>query len=137
MAGKRELRIGLIGTGLMARTHTDGYKRIGDFFPEITYTPVLKTVCARREDKVRAFASQWGFESYETDWKKVIEREDIDAIDICTPNDMHAEIAIAAAETGKMVLCEKPLARTVKEAQTMVDAIEKAGVPNTVFYNYR
>ena len=127
----------MIGTGLMARTHTNGYKRIGDFFPELAYRPVLKTVCARTEEKVKAFADQWGYESYETDWKAVIARDDIDAVDICTPNDMHAKIAIAAAEAGKMVLCEKPLARTVAEAQPMVDAIVKAKVPNTVFYNYR
>lgn len=137
MANKKELRIGMIGTGLMARTHTNGHKRIGDFFPELEYRPVLKTVCARTEEKVKAFAEQWGYESYETDWKAVIARDDIDAVDICTPNDMHANIAIAAAEAGKMVLCEKPLARTVAEAQPMVDAIEKAGVANTVFYNYR
>lgn len=137
MANKKELRIGMIGTGLMARTHTNGHKRIGDFFPELEYRPVLKTVCARTEEKVKAFAEQWGYESYETDWKAVIARDDIDAVDICTPNDMHANIAIAAAEAGKMVLCEKPLARSVAEAQPMVDAIEKAGVANTVFYNYR
>ena len=137
MANKKKLRIGLIGTGLMARTHTNGYKRISDFFPELEYMPVLKTVCSRTEKKVKAFAEQWNFESYETDWKKVIARDDIDAVDICTPNDMHADIAIAAAEAGKMVLCEKPLARTVAEAKPMVDAIEKSKVPNTVFYNYR
>lgn len=137
MAKNKELRIGLIGTGLMARTHSNGYKRIADFFPDLQYRPVLKAVCSRREDRVRAFAEQWGYESYETDWKKVIERKDIDAIDICTPNDSHAEIAIAAAAAGKMILCEKPLARNLAEAQTMVDAIEKAGVVNTVWYNYR
>lgn len=137
MSDKKELRIGLIGTGLMARTHTNGYKRIGDFFPELEYRPVLKAVCSRTPDKVQAFAEQWGYESFETDWKAVIARDDIDAVDICTPNDMHADIAIAAAEAGKMVLCEKPLARTVAESQPMVDAIEKAGVANTVWYNYR
>ena len=137
MSNKKEIRIGLIGTGLMARTHTNGYKRLGDFFPELAYRQVLKTVCSRTEDKVKAFAEQWGYESYETDWKSVIARDDIDAVDICTPNDMHADIAIAAAEAGKMVLCEKPLARTVAESQPMVDAIEKAGVANTVWYNYR
>ena len=137
MANKKELRVAMIGTGLMARTHTNGYKRIGDFFPELEYRPILKTVCARTEEKVKAFAEQWGFESYETDWKAVIAREDIDAVDICTPNHMHASIAIAAAEAGKMVLCEKPLARSVAEAKPMVDAIKKSGVPNTVFYNYR
>ncbi|KAA6436626.1 Gfo/Idh/MocA family oxidoreductase [Dyadobacter flavalbus] len=137
MSNKKEIRIGLIGTGLMGRTHSNGYKRIGDFFPELEYRPVLKAVCSRNEEKVRAFAEQWGYESVETDWKKIIERNDIDAVDICTPNDTHAEIAIAAAAAGKMILCEKPLARTLEEAKTMVDAIEKADVKNTVWYNYR
>jgi len=137
MNRNKELRIGLIGYGLMGRAHTNAYKRVGDFFPELVYRPVLKAVCARNEDRVRAFADQWGFESYETDWKKLVSRDDIDAIDICAPNDIHAEIAIAAAEAGKMILCEKPLARTVAEAQPMVDAVNKAGVNNTVWFNYR
>ncbi|GAC1537744.1 MAG: Gfo/Idh/MocA family oxidoreductase [Sediminibacterium sp.] len=137
MKKKKELRIGLIGCGFMGRTHTNGYKRVGDFFPELAYSPVLKAVCSRRENKVQAFAGQWGYESVETDWKAVIARDDIDAVDICTPNDMHAVIAVAAAEAGKMVLCEKPLARTLAESQLMVDAVEKAAVRNTVWYNYR
>lgn len=137
MAEIKQLRIGLIGCGLMGRTHSNGYKRIGDFFPELKYRPVLKVVCSRREDKVKAFAEQWGYESYTTDWKDIIARDDIDAVDICTPNDTHAEIAIAAASAGKMILCEKPLARNLDEAQKMADAIEKARVFNTVWYNYR
>ncbi|MEM9672586.1 MAG: Gfo/Idh/MocA family protein [Cyclobacteriaceae bacterium] len=134
---KKELRIGTIGRGFMGRTHSNGYKRVPNFFPELQYQPVLKAVCSRSEDKVKAFADQWGYESYETDWKALIARDDIDAVDICTPNDTHAEIAIAAAEAGKMILCEKPLARTLEESQKMVDAVEKAGVANTVWYNYR
>ncbi len=137
MNNKKEFRVGLVGYGFMARTHTNAYKRVGDFFPKLKFKPVLKAVCARNNERVKAFAEQWGYESIETDWRKLIARDDIDAIDICTPNNMHAEIAIAAAEAGKMVLCEKPLARTVAEAQPMVDAIEKAGVPNTVYFNYR
>ncbi|MDQ4139733.1 MAG: Gfo/Idh/MocA family oxidoreductase [Bacteroidota bacterium] len=137
MSNKKELRIGLIGGGFMGRTHTNGYKRVSDFFPELAFKPVLKAVCTRNEEKVKAFAEQWGYESYETDWRKLIARDDIDAVDICTPNDTHAEIAIAAAKAGKMVLCEKPLARTLAESQEMVDAIQQAGVPNTVWYNYR
>jgi len=137
MGEKKELRIGLIGCGFMGRTHSNAYNRIPNFFPEQEYYPVLKAVCSRNEDKVRAFAEQWGYESVETDWKKMISRDDIDAIDICTPNDTHAEIAIAAAEAGKMVLTEKPLARNLAEAQQMVEAVEKAGVKNTVWYNYR
>ncbi len=137
MATKKTLNIGLIGGGFMGRTHSNGYNRIRNFFPELEYTPVLKAVCFRNEVKLKAFAEQWGYESTETDWRKLIERDDIDAVDICTPNDTHAEIAIAAAKAGKMILCEKPLARNLAESQEMVDAIEKAGVKNTVWYNYR
>ena len=137
MSTKKKLNIGLIGGGFMGRTHSNGYNRISNFFPELEYQPVLKAVCFRNETKVKAFAEQWGFESYETDWRKLIAREDIDAVDICTPNDTHAEIAIAAAKAGKMILCEKPLARNFEESEEMVDAIEKAGVRNTVWYNYR
>lgn len=137
MKEKKIVRVGLIGYGLMGKAHSNAYKRVGDFFPELEYRPVLKAVCGRNEERVQAFAEQWGYESFETDWKVLIDRDDIDAIDICVPNEMHAEIGIAAAEAGKMVLCEKPLARTVGEAQPMVDAVEKAGVKNTVWYNYR
>jgi predicted dehydrogenase len=133
----QELRIGLVGYGFMGRTHSNGYKRVMDFFPELETRPVLQAVCGRTPEKTAAFAEQWGYASHETDWRKLVERDDIDAIDICTPNDQHAEIAIAAAEAGKMVLCEKPLARTAAESMPMVEAVEKAGVANTVWYNYR
>jgi len=134
---KKPLNVGLVGYGFMGRTHSNGYKRVNDFFPDVEYQPVLKAICARNADRAQAFADQWGFESIETDWKALVARDDIDAIDICTPNDTHAPIAIAAAEAGKMVLCEKPLARTTEESLPMVEAIEKAGVANTVWYNYR
>ncbi len=137
MSDKKALRIGLIGCGFMGRTHANGYSRVPNFFPDLQYRPVLQAVCSRREEKVKAFAEQWGFASYETDWRKLIARDDIDAVDIVTPNHLHAEIAIAAAEAGKMVLTEKPLARNLDEAQKMVEAVSKAGVANTVWYNYR
>jgi len=137
MNKNRKLRIGMIGYGFMARTHSNSYRRVGNFFPELKYQPVLKIVCGRNSDRVEAFAEQWGFESTETDWKEVIGSNDIDAVDICTPNHLHAEIAIAAAEAGKIILCEKPLARNVTEGQKMVDAVENAGAKNTVWYNYR
>ena len=101
----------------MGRTHSNGYNRIRNFFPELTIPPDIKAVCSRNADKVHAFADQWGYESFETDWKKLVARDDIDAVDICTPNDSHAEIAIAAAATGKMILCEKPLSRTLEEGK--------------------
>jgi predicted dehydrogenase len=136
MSTKKPLNVGLVGYGFMGRTHSNAYKRVNDFF-DVPYRPVLKAVCGRTTEGAKAFAEQWGYESTETDWRKLIERKDIDAIDICTPNNTHAEIALAAAAAGKMVLCEKPLSMNLVEGQKMVDAIEKAGVPNTVWYNYR
>ncbi|MFO0918755.1 MAG: Gfo/Idh/MocA family oxidoreductase [Planctomycetaceae bacterium] len=132
----KDLRIGLIGYGFMGRTHSNAYRRVPNFF-DLELRPVLKTVCARDAGKVKAFADQWGYESTETDWRKVVERKDIDAIDICTPNNLHKEIALAAAANGKMILCEKPLSMNTAEGEDMVKAVEKAGVANTVWYNYR
>ena len=131
------IRIGMIGYGFMGRAHTNAYKRVPDFFPELKYQPVLQAACARNEEKVKAFAEQWGYASHETDWKKMIQRDDIDAVDICVPNNLHKEMALAAAAAGKMILCEKPLALDVAEGKEMCDAVEKAGVANTVWYNYR
>ena len=107
MPTQKTLRIGLIGCGFMGRTHSNGYNRVSNFFPELAYRPILKAACSRNKERVEAFAAQWGYESTETDWKALIARDDIDAIDICTPNNLHAEIAIAAANAGKMILCEK------------------------------
>ncbi len=137
MADKKELRIGMVGTGFMARAHSNAYKRIGDFFPELEYRPVLQSICARRREKVKSFSDQWQYKSSTTDWRDLVTDPEIDAIDICAPNDTHARIAIATADAGKMVLCEKPLARTVAEATPMVEAVERNKVRNTVWYNYR
>src|SRR3954469_16911652 len=126
---KKELRIGMIGYGFMGPAHATTSSQLSHFF-ESKHKPVLKAVWARDEAKAKAFAEQWGYESVETDWKKLIARKDIDAIDICTPNNLHAGIAIAAAKAGKMILCEKPLAMSVAQGQEMVDVVEKAGVPN-------
>ncbi len=136
MSGKKPINIGIVGYGFMGRTHSNAYKRVCDFF-DVPYRPVLKAVCGRSEAQAKEFAERWGYESVETDWRALVARKDIDAIDICTPNNTHAEIAIAAAAAGKMILCEKPLAMNMVEGQAMVDAVEKAGVPNTVWYNYR
>jgi predicted dehydrogenase len=132
----KTLNIGLVGYGFMGRTHSNAFLQAPRFF-DLPYKPVLKAVAARNEDRVKKFAANWGYESYVTDWRKLIERKDIDVIDIASPNDTHREIAVAAAEAGKMVMCEKPLGRTADEAKAMVAAVEAAGVPNTVWYNYR
>jgi myo-inositol 2-dehydrogenase/D-chiro-inositol 1-dehydrogenase len=120
----------------MGRTHSNAFLQAPRFF-DVPYQPVLKAVCARSAERVQGFAENWGYQSVETDWRTLVQRKDIDLIDIASPNDTHAEIAIAAAKAGKMVLCEKPLGRTGAEAKTMVDAVESAGVPNMVWYNYR
>src|SRR5438105_8860300 len=132
----KKLNVGMIGYGFMGRAHSNAYAKVNHFF-DLAYRPVLKAVCARSADKAKAFADQWGYESIETDWRKLVERKDIDLIDICTPNNMHAEIALAAAQAGKMILCEKPLAMNGPEGKKMVEAVEKAGVPSMVWYNYR
>ncbi|MFO0801299.1 MAG: Gfo/Idh/MocA family oxidoreductase [Gemmataceae bacterium] len=132
----KELRVGMIGYGFMGRAHSNAYKQVGQFFPS-DYRVVLKAACARDATKAKEFADQWGYESVETDWKKLIARPDIDVVDICTPNNLHKEIAIAAAAAGKMILCEKPLAMNVAEGREMVAAVERAKVPNMVWYNYR
>ena len=113
---QKNLNIGMIGYGFMGRAHSNAYRKVNNFF-DLEYRPVLKAACARDADKVKAFADKWGYESVETDWRKLIERKDIDAIDICTPNNTHAEIAIAAAKAGKMILCEKPLAMNAAEGR--------------------
>lgn len=132
----KKLNIGLVGYGFMGRAHSNAFLKAGHFFPG-GYELVRKAVAARDAVKAQAFADQWGYETIETDWRKLIERKDIDLIDIASPNDTHADIAIAAAKAGKMVLCEKPLGRNPAESEKMVKAIEKAGVPNMVWYNYR
>jgi predicted dehydrogenase len=132
----KTLNIGLIGYGFMGRTHSNAFLQAPRFF-DLPYRPVLKAVAARKEDRVRKFAENWGYESFATDWRELVGRKDIDVIDIASPNDTHREIAVAAAKAGKMVMCEKPLGRTAKEANEMVAAVEAAGVPNTVWYNYR
>ncbi|NLF58534.1 MAG: Gfo/Idh/MocA family oxidoreductase [Candidatus Hydrogenedens sp.] len=130
------MNIGLIGYGFMGRAHSNAYRKVNQFF-DLGHEPVLKAVCARNEAKVRPFAEKWGWESVETDWRALVARDDIDVIDIGSPNNTHREITLAAAKAGKMILCEKPLAMSAAEGLEMTEAVEKAGVPNMVWFNYR
>lgn len=132
----KELNIGMIGYGFMGKAHTNAYCQAPRFF-QSEYRPVLKALCARNAEKAKSFADNWGYQSIETDWRELLKRDDIDAVDICTPNNLHKEIAIEAAKAGKMILCEKPLAMDVAEGEEMCAAVEKAGVANMVWYNYR
>jgi myo-inositol 2-dehydrogenase/D-chiro-inositol 1-dehydrogenase len=132
----RKINIGMVGYGFMGRAHSNAFAQAPHFF-NLPCQPVLKAACARNAEKLRPFAAQWGYESTETDWRKLVDRKDIDLIDIAAPNDMHKEIALAAAAAGKMVMCEKPLGRNAAESREMVAAVETAKVANMVWYNYR
>jgi len=132
----KKLNVGLIGYGFMGRTHSNAYRRVNNFF-DVPYEPVLQVVCGLVEAEAKAFAEKWGYKSYTTDWHKVVEDENIDVVEICVPNNLHAEIAIAAAKAGKAIVCEKPLALNVAQAEEMVKVVEEAGVPNLVSFNYR
>jgi predicted dehydrogenase len=130
------VNVGLIGYKFMGKAHSNAYKSVGMFFP-LQNRVVMKAICGRDEAAVRKAAETWGWESYETDWKKLVGRKDIDVVDVSTPGNLHAEMAIAAARAGKHVVCEKPLANSLAEARRMEKAAAKAGVKNMVFYNYR
>ena len=132
----KELNIGMVGYGFMGRAHSNAYLRVNQFF-DTTYHPVLKAVAARTRDKAEVFARRWGWQRAEGDWRRLIDASDIDAIDICSPNNSHHEIACAAAAAGKMVLCEKPLAIDLGQGREMTRAVEKSGMPNMVWFNYR
>ena len=133
---KKPLNIALVGYGFMGKAHTNAFLQAPRFF-DLPYQPVLKAVVARNAGRVKTFADTWGYQSAETDWRAIVDRKDIDLVDIASPNDTYAEIAIAAARAGKMVTCEKPLARTAAEAREMVAAVEGARIENMVWYNYR
>lgn len=132
----KTLNVAMIGYRFMGKAHSNAWRQAPRFF-NLKATPRLKVICGRDEESVRPACEQLGWSEYSTDWREVVDRPDIDIIDICTANDTHAEIAIAAARAGKAVLCEKPLALTVAQCRQMVDAARKAGITNMVCHNYR
>ena len=136
MSTRRTLAVGLIGYKFMGKAHSNGWRQAPHFF-DLPVNLRLKTICGRDQAAAKRAAAQFGWENAETDWRRVIDDPGIDIIDICTPNDTHREIAIAAARAGKAILCEKPLARNVPEAETMLRAVKKERVVNMVCHNYR
>jgi predicted dehydrogenase len=133
---KDSLNVGIIGYGFMGRAHSNAYAQVAKFFPH-TLRPVMKVACGRDAKKVGEFAHTWGWQETEIDWRALVDRPDIDVIDICTPNAAHAEIALAAAKARKIIICEKPLARNAEEAGRMLDAVRSSGMPTMVVFNYR
>jgi predicted dehydrogenase len=133
----KTLRVGMIGYRFMGKAHSNAWRQINRFFPELPARVELATICGRNPVEVEKARVTFGWQTAATDWRAVIADPAIDIIDITTPNDTHAEIAMAAAKAGKAVLCEKPLARTLAEAEAMVAAVKKARVVNMVCHNYR
>lgn len=132
----QKLRIGLVGYKFMGKAHSHAYKDVNMFF-DLPVQPVMKAICGRDEAWVKESAEKFGWESYETSWEKLVERDDIDVIDVTAPSNVHKEIVIAAARNGKHIFCEKPLALTLADAEEMLEAVEKAGVKHMIGFNYR
>jgi predicted dehydrogenase len=133
----RDIKIALIGGGFMGKAHSLAYAAMPMFFWPAPARPIRSVIVDVTEDLARTAAARYGWDDYSTSWQNVMEDPEIDAIDIATPNDLHADIAIAAAKAGKHVISEKPLASTVQDAKAMVEAVEKAGVVHAVAFNYR
>lgn len=131
-----KLNVAIIGTRFMGRAHSHAWRNAAHFF-ELPAEPVLKVACGRDRKHLEAFARHWGWESVENDWRRTVEREDVDVVDICTPHHQHCGMAVAAAQAGKHILCEKPLALNAEQAQKMLEAAEQAGVVHYVNFNYR
>lgn len=133
---KKTLSVALIGYQFMGKAHSNAYRQVGRYF-DLPVLVRMKTLCGRTEPAVQAAAETLGWEGYVTDWRRVLDDPEIDIVDVSTPGDSHAEIAIAAAQAGKAVFCEKPLANTLAEAESMLAAVQQANVSHAIFHNYR
>ena len=133
---RREIGVGLVGYKFMGRAHSNAYRQVARFF-DVDPVPQMTAICGREEASVREAADSLGWESYETDYRRLMAREDVGLVDVVTPGNTHREIVLAALEAGKHVICEKPLANTLSEAREMVAAARNAGTINTVCFNYR
>ncbi|AOZ94371.1 Gfo/Idh/MocA family protein [Paenibacillus crassostreae] len=132
-----QLRIGMVGYKFMGKAHSNAYRALPMFFPDANLKPAMSVICGRDKDGVNKAAEQFGWAEVETDWRKLVEREDIDLIDINAPSNVHKEIALAAVQAGKHIFCEKPLALTLADSREMLAAAEKAGVKHMIGFNYR
>jgi predicted dehydrogenase len=133
-ANRQQLNISMIGHGFIASAHSNAFLQVGHFF-DSSYELIPKVICGRDREKTEQMAARWGWQEAATDWRAVVERPDIQVVDIATPNALHAPIALAAAAAGKMIWCEKPLAMSVNEAEEMCKAA--ASISNLVWFNYR
>ncbi len=133
---KKKLNVAMIGYQFMGRTHSNAWRQVSRFF-DVPFEPVMKVICGRNESAVKTAANQLGWEETETDWRRLMDRKDIDIIDICSPGDVHTPQAIAAAEAKKVVFCEKPLSNTLAEAEEVLKAVKRNKVIHMLCHNYR
>ena len=132
----KTINIGIVGTQFMGRAHSNAWMDVDKFY-DLPARPVMKAACDNVAENLEPFCQRFGWQTRETDWKKLVARDDIDVIDICTSNNVHMPIAVAAAKAGKHIICEKPTAMNAAEAKAMLDAVESAGVKHMVAFNYR
>jgi predicted dehydrogenase len=133
---KKKINVAMIGYQFMGRAHSNAWRQVSHFF-DVPVEPVMKVICGRNKIAVKKAADALGWEEHETDWRRLMERKDIDIIDICSPGDAHTPQAIAAAEAKKVVFCEKPLANTLKEAESILEVVKKNRVIHMLCHNYR
>ncbi len=133
---EKKINIGIVGAQFMGRAHTNAWYDVANFF-DLPFKPVLKAACDLDPRAESSFARRYGWESFETSWEDLVKREDIDIIDICTPNNTHMPISVAAARNGKHVICEKPAAMDARETLSMYEEAEKAGIKHMIAFNYR
>ena len=131
-----ELNVGIVGYQFMGKAHSNAWRQAQTFF-DLPAKPVLKAACGRRAEPLQAFADNWGWQEIETDWRKMVERDDIDIIDVAVPQNLHHEVAVAAAKAGKHVFLEKPMALSLEQANEMLSTAEAAGIVHYLNHNYR
>jgi predicted dehydrogenase len=133
---KKKLNVAMIGHGFMGKAHSNAWRQVSHFF-DLPFEPVMKAICGRSEEAVKKAADVLGWDEHSVSWERLIERKDIDVIDICTPGNSHMPIAVAPAEAKKVLFCEKPLANTLAKAEQMLDAVRRNSVVHMVCFNYR
>lgn len=130
------INIGLIGHKFMGKAHSHAYKDVSMFF-DLKYKPHMKVICGIEEDEIKEAAKKYGWSEYTTKWEEVVNDKDIEVVDISSPSDTHLQIALAAAEKGKHIFCEKPMATTLEESRMMLASVEKHKVKHMIGFNYR
>ena len=133
----KQLNVALLGYQFMGKAHSNAFRQVNRFFPDLDVEPVLKCLVGRNKDAVTAAAAEYGFEEVDTNWKRVVNRPDIDIGDVCTPGKLHAPMVIEALNAGKHVICEKPLTNTLAESRAVLKAAKKSRKKTLTAYNYR